>query len=227
MVLTGRCDAARQRTGLTLGGRTRCPTYRPTLDENRAETTGGVAHLRAVFVQVSEHFGGLTGKDAKPASRLSGFGGRVSAGAPIGRKDAGSRRTSTSTAPAASEASPVLQPGIVRPPAHSTHGAPNVGVVLLSDHRRVERDGNVTDRGRDSDASEYRIDGSEAALADSVGGLLTSVEVARIIRVPHATLRYWRHIGLGPRSFKMGPRRVCYREDDVRAWVAEQYGGTE
>ncbi len=44
-----------------------------------------------------------------------------------------------------------------------------------------------------------------------------------MIRVPEATLRYWRHIGIGPRSFKMGPRRVLYRADDVTAWVADQY----
>ena len=56
------------------------------------------------------------------------------------------------------------------------------------------------------------------------GRLLNSAEVARIIRVPCATLRYWRHIGIGPKSFKMGPRRVLYREEDVLAWAAEQYG---
>lgn len=57
-----------------------------------------------------------------------------------------------------------------------------------------------------------------------LGGLMTSAEVAELIRVPHATLRYWRHIGIGPKSFKMGPRRVLYREEDVIAWAAEQYG---
>jgi len=38
--------------------------------------------------------------------------------------------------------------------------------------------------------------------------LLTFDEVAELIRVPAATLRYWRHQGTGPKSFKMGPRRV-------------------
>jgi hypothetical protein len=60
--------------------------------------------------------------------------------------------------------------------------------------------------------------------ATPLGGLLTSAEVASLIRVPHATLRYWRHIGIGPRSFKMGPKRVLYREEDVLAWVVDQYG---
>jgi hypothetical protein len=62
------------------------------------------------------------------------------------------------------------------------------------------------------------------SVESSVGRLLTSAEVAELIRVPNATLRYWRHIGIGPKSFKMGPRRVLYREDDVIAWAVEQYG---
>ena len=63
-------------------------------------------------------------------------------------------------------------------------------------------------------------------LSEHIGRLLTSAEVADVIRVPHATLRYWRHVGIGPKSFKMGPRRVLYREEDVLAWVADQYGAT-
>ena len=38
--------------------------------------------------------------------------------------------------------------------------------------------------------------------------VLTLNEVAEMIRVPTATLRYWRQRGTGPKSFKMGPRRV-------------------
>jgi hypothetical protein len=34
--------------------------------------------------------------------------------------------------------------------------------------------------------------------------LLTMQEVADIVRVPVATLRYWRHLGTGPRSFRIG-----------------------
>lgn len=52
---------------------------------------------------------------------------------------------------------------------------------------------------------------------------LTSDEVAQMIRVPTATLRYWRHIGVGPKSFKMGPRRVLYLHEDVVAWVDSPY----
>ena len=53
--------------------------------------------------------------------------------------------------------------------------------------------------------------------------VLTVNEVAAMIRVPAATLRYWRHQGTGPESFKMGPRRVVYREQDVLKWIDAQY----
>jgi predicted DNA-binding transcriptional regulator AlpA len=51
--------------------------------------------------------------------------------------------------------------------------------------------------------------------------LLTIDEVAAILRTPKATLRYWRHLGIGPHSFKIG-RRVFYRACDVHAWLDEQ-----
>lgn len=50
--------------------------------------------------------------------------------------------------------------------------------------------------------------------------LLTTAEVAVITRAPASTVRYWRHIGSGPPSFRLG-RRVVYRRGDVHAWIAE------
>ena len=52
--------------------------------------------------------------------------------------------------------------------------------------------------------------------------LLTLQEVADVVRVPVATLRYWRHLGTGPRSFRLG-RRVLYRRDDINAWIGAQH----
>ena len=51
--------------------------------------------------------------------------------------------------------------------------------------------------------------------------LLTIAEVSEMLRGPIATLRWWRHIGEGPRSFKIG-RTVFYRESDVLAWIELQ-----
>ena len=54
--------------------------------------------------------------------------------------------------------------------------------------------------------------------ADPQPELLTITEAAEILRTPVATLRYWRHLGTGPRSFRLG-RRVLYRRDDLRTWI--------
>ena len=49
--------------------------------------------------------------------------------------------------------------------------------------------------------------------------LFTITEAADLLRAPVATLRYWRHLGTGPASFRLG-RRVLYRGDDLHAWIA-------
>jgi excisionase family DNA binding protein len=48
--------------------------------------------------------------------------------------------------------------------------------------------------------------------------LLTISEAADLLRAPVATLRYWRHLGTGPISFRLG-RRVLYRREDLRSWI--------
>ncbi len=52
--------------------------------------------------------------------------------------------------------------------------------------------------------------------------LLTIDEVAAVVRTPIATLRYWRHLGTGPRSFRVG-RHVVYLRGDVEAWINHQH----
>ncbi len=54
--------------------------------------------------------------------------------------------------------------------------------------------------------------------ADHQPELLTITEAAEVLRAPVATLRYWRHLGTGPRSFRLG-RRVLYRRDDLHARI--------
>lgn len=51
--------------------------------------------------------------------------------------------------------------------------------------------------------------------------MMTMKEVAAVVRVPVATLRYWRHLGTGPRSFRIG-RSVRYWRTEVWAWIEEQ-----
>ncbi len=50
---------------------------------------------------------------------------------------------------------------------------------------------------------------------------MTTVEVAEMLRAAPETVRYWRFMGTGPRSFKAG-RRVLYERDDVEQWISEQ-----
>ncbi len=51
--------------------------------------------------------------------------------------------------------------------------------------------------------------------------LMSIKEVAAIVRVPEATLRYWRHLGSGPPSFRVG-RSVRYWRTDVALWLEAQ-----
>ena len=49
---------------------------------------------------------------------------------------------------------------------------------------------------------------------------LTTQEVADLFRASPETVRYWRHVGTGPKSFKVG-RRVLYAREDVEAYARE------
>lgn len=51
--------------------------------------------------------------------------------------------------------------------------------------------------------------------------LLTVKEVAEMTRLPAGTLRYFRHCGTGPESFKIG-RRLVYRRQAVLDWLTAQ-----
>ena len=53
---------------------------------------------------------------------------------------------------------------------------------------------------------------------------LTTDEVAEMLRTPAETVRYWHHVGKGPKSFKVGRRRL-YALEDVEAFIAEARQG--
>jgi excisionase family DNA binding protein len=46
---------------------------------------------------------------------------------------------------------------------------------------------------------------------------MTTHEVAELLRTSPETVRYWRHIGKGPGSFKAG-RKVLYGRADFERW---------
>jgi DNA-binding transcriptional MerR regulator len=50
-------------------------------------------------------------------------------------------------------------------------------------------------------------------------------QISERTTVPVATLRYWRHIGTGPPTFRLGKHIVAY-EDEVDGWLREQEEGS-
>ena len=53
--------------------------------------------------------------------------------------------------------------------------------------------------------------------------LLTINDVADLLRVPVATLRYWRNTSYGPPSFRIG-RGVRYWDSEVLNWLHQLSG---
>jgi predicted DNA-binding transcriptional regulator AlpA len=60
----------------------------------------------------------------------------------------------------------------------------------------------------------------EHKLAQDRDRILSLEEIAKRSGTPLNTLRYWRHIGVGPPTFKLG-RRVVAMESDVESWIAD------
>lgn len=46
-------------------------------------------------------------------------------------------------------------------------------------------------------------------------------EAATFVRKPEGTMRYYRHLGIGPRSFRHG-RNVAYWKSDLILWLAAE-----
>lgn len=51
--------------------------------------------------------------------------------------------------------------------------------------------------------------------------LLSTAEAANRIGVPEGTLRYWRYMGIGPQSFRVG-KHVKYRLEAIESWLTAQ-----
>lgn len=66
-----------------------------------------------------------------------------------------------------------------------------------------------------------RSDGSEPGDGGPNAQLLTVDELARLLRVPKATIYRWRSTGGGPPGYTIG-RYVRFRWPDVEAWLEER-----
>jgi prophage regulatory protein len=49
---------------------------------------------------------------------------------------------------------------------------------------------------------------------------LRTAEVSERYGIKVPTLRWWRHIGEGPPSFKLGKKNVVYPVDGLERWIA-------
>jgi predicted DNA-binding transcriptional regulator AlpA len=96
--------------------------------------------------------------------------------------------------------------------------------VLLA-HLSSERRKPLTSTAGRHDTGEPTVHNtpriSETDLPHVDDEMLTLKEVATQLRVPEATLRYWRNQGKGPRGFRLG-RSVRYWRTEVALWVEEQ-----
>ncbi|MFI7618040.1 helix-turn-helix transcriptional regulator [Nonomuraea terrae] len=61
----------------------------------------------------------------------------------------------------------------------------------------------------------------EVSVMTTQDSFLTTAEVAARFRTSPSTVRYWRHIGAGPRGTKFGTK-VLYRESEVQRWERER-----
>jgi predicted DNA-binding transcriptional regulator AlpA len=56
--------------------------------------------------------------------------------------------------------------------------------------------------------------------------LLRTSEVSDMTGLSKDTLRWWRHRGEGPPSFKMGKKIVVYPADSLELWIRTQQAGS-
>ncbi len=61
---------------------------------------------------------------------------------------------------------------------------------------------------------------------DALPANLTTDEVAAVFRTSPETVRYWRHVGKGPASFKVG-RRVLYARETLLDFLEQARSGVE
>jgi predicted DNA-binding transcriptional regulator AlpA len=84
---------------------------------------------------------------------------------------------------------------------------------------RVTLEARISALGVANESTEEHIMTGQFNEGDDI--MLTIAEAAEMVRSPVATLRYWRHQGIGPHSFRVG-RSVRYWRSDVHNWLQEQ-----
>lgn len=80
----------------------------------------------------------------------------------------------------------------------------------------MNRQPRPSDDDDQQNSAEYRDE-----LDDDLGRFFTLAELAALLRVPPATLRYWQQKHSGPDWYKVG-RHIRYRRRDVDDWLDRQ-----
>jgi hypothetical protein len=70
----------------------------------------------------------------------------------------------------------------------------------------------------------YSNAGMPTTVKEDMTDYLTTAEVAEMLRTSPESVRYWNHLGVGPKSFKVGRRRL-YDRSDVEAFIAMAKSG--
>ena len=52
-----------------------------------------------------------------------------------------------------------------------------------------------------------------------LNGAMTTTEAAKYLELSEATLKRWRSKGTGPKYFRLGQRKVRYRQEDLDGWL--------
>jgi excisionase family DNA binding protein len=52
--------------------------------------------------------------------------------------------------------------------------------------------------------------------------LITTPELAQLLRTPVKTLEHWRYTGKGPKHARLG-KRTLYRRQDVEEWLTSAF----
>lgn len=58
----------------------------------------------------------------------------------------------------------------------------------------------------------------KTASAAGAAPYMSTEEFAALVHTSPATIRYWRHVGKGPKAFRLG-RRALYDRAEVLAWI--------
>ena len=93
-------------------------------------------------------------------------------------------------------------------------------------HEITEREPNIASLNHSRyAASEVHLGKASFDYGAAMSNLLRTAEISDRTGIPVATLRWWRHRGEDPRSFKLG-KTVFYDTDDVAVWVESEKAKT-